>query len=189
MLPVVYQVLTDMHDEEYPVRSAAFSALVDVVLPLAEASKEAMNRLLLAVVMPGIKHGIKSHNPQTRRGFIKLLTSVETKVLANDSWQKQPLLFPDLCALLNPSDGEASFFLNIVHLQTHRRVRALVRLRKQLPSLSIADNSIVHILLHTSAAWCIRIYEKHRAGISQGVYCTAGYVSCTYYLVALLEFT
>lgn len=147
MVPIVYQVLTDMHDQEYPIRGAAFTALVDFVLPLSETSESAMDRLMLAVVMPGIKHGIKSHSPQVRRGFIKLLAAVQAKVLLHAEWRQQPLLFPDLCVLVNTSDGEADFFANFVHLQAHRRVRALTRLRKQLPGLDIADNSVVHVLL------------------------------------------
>ena len=53
--------------------------------------------------------------------------------------QKSPHFYGDLNALTQSDDQNRDFFVNITHIQIHRRARALDRLRKLLQASAVNE--------------------------------------------------
>jgi U3 small nucleolar RNA-associated protein 20 len=96
-------------DSEQPAEGAAAAAVVGQLGP------DDPLRLLPRVLYPQAKSGLRSNNLAVRQEHAALLRQL---VLA------LPGRFPDLLPLTS-KDPEQDFFLNITHLQIHRRGRAL----------------------------------------------------------------
>ena len=73
--------------------------------------------------------GLKDSAEKVQREWVLLLHHLVTHF---------PALFPAYQPLLN-ANPDLDFFLNITHIQAHRRARAIARLRPLLPAASTAD--------------------------------------------------
>eukprot|EP00936_MAST-01D_sp_MAST-1D-sp1_P001467 g1467.t1 len=107
-----------------------------------------LSALMCDLVVPAIHFGIKSHSATTRRSFVSLLATTIRLFPGMKSFHG------DLACLCDVHDPESDFFNNIVHLQLHRRRRALARLRKLCEAaargetkMTLAQSSVVHILI------------------------------------------
>ncbi|CAM9237943.1 unnamed protein product, partial [Phaeothamnion confervicola] len=124
------------------------------------ATAVAFRELMEVVVLPGLRAGVSAQTETARKGFVMVLQTtvavyaeaakpppadptVSAAVLvsavpaAAANGGARTLLLPravpaDLAALLRPKDAEADFFNNLVHLQLHRRRRALTMLRSAI---------------------------------------------------------
>ena len=131
---VIYECLRSMHDSEILMRNAAESAIkrfIDEafqwsIAPTNEGSRElGWFDCVLAIIIPNIHKGIKQSNDGVRRGFVHLLAHmVRTGSGYMEIIEAFPQLHGDMLSLTNV-DPEQDFFENIVHIQLHRRVRAL----------------------------------------------------------------
>ena len=123
--PIVHNVLYYIRDEEDSFRLKASRSLQRFVEmnPIDEAgpSKEEANKLIEKVLLPAIRAGVSHPSEMVRTEY---LTGMAHLVRRNRDWED----VADMFDLLVDDDEEASFFANILHIQQHRRLRALRRL-------------------------------------------------------------
>ena len=116
----MHACFADMHAaDDLALRSAAASALTCMVDAAAASGTETLQQR--------VKGGLY-------RGLLRLAESVDSLPVRQEALQllrrcgqQLPTAFPDLAALMH-SEPEADFFLNVAHLQLHRRARAFQRL-------------------------------------------------------------
>lgn len=152
---VVHECIRCMYDNEHAIRSAALSALkrlVEYVMQWTEEDKFKLsnsyrNDILNGIIMPGIHRGLKEGNDGIFKSFVVFLKYLVTTVrssLQNSSCYETidkivieefySTYHLDMFESLTHEDIEQDFFENIVHIQTHRRIRAIARLKDNLLS-------------------------------------------------------
>lgn len=139
-IPILQAMFYFCHDEEdTAARTHAFSIISYFVrqVVLNEAWYPTLNIQLYGAV----KRGLKSQAESVRGDFLTLLSQ-----LATTFGGREP--FAALAGLLGSGNDDVNIFLNLLHLQQHRRARVLKRLAefaRTAPSLS--NSSIEDILL------------------------------------------
>lgn len=135
----VYECFRCMYDSELLLRTSALSSLktlVDEIVrwSIADSSQSWLD-LLTSHFMAGIHAGIRQSSDIVKRGFIQLLSHVVKDGVILQTGSSIPLfsLHVDL-AVLHHEDPEQDFFENISHIQLHRRIKAMNRLRAQFES-------------------------------------------------------
>lgn len=128
-LPLVFNMLFFIRDpEELALRTNGRYSLLRVIESLKA------REVVVEHVLPAIKKGLRDDDDKYRRTYIDLLGQCA----------KYDVL-PTLNILLYNGDEEADFFVNINHVQVHRRRRAIQRLAKHASEL---DSSVIaHYLL------------------------------------------
>lgn len=130
-----------LQDEDMAVRSNASSMLNKFIFVAAEEGGDSeAARLLSLYVIPTIKKALVSGNDLVRVEGLRLLASLVKKV------DYVPALVT-LRALNAGEDEEASFFENVLHIQTHRRTRALTRLANATDNGLFSSAAIKEYLL------------------------------------------
>lgn len=142
--PLVYCCCHQMFDTDGVVSRGSYKAiktLVGVLCrtddPVTErhiensavwANDQCSRKFLEGTIIPLIRQGLNARNVTVRKYFILILSDVARGCRLSDS----PNLYGDLNVLSNADDQDLDFFLNITHVQIHRRTRAFQRLRKLL---------------------------------------------------------
>lgn len=129
--PIVHNCLFYVRDADDMVnRSSASQAMQRFI---DAATHDHKSRMLIAdTLLPGIERGMKAESELVRNEFFQLLGHV---VASFPQWQA----VSDMIALSVGGDEEASIFANILHIQQHRRLRALRRLADEAAALSSAN--------------------------------------------------
>lgn len=149
LMPLLYCCFNLLHDEDGVLSRGAFKALSTLVSTASVEGNAEWVRLISTTFMACLRVGLKCHNVASRKNFILLISSVTKEFVEKGD----PALCSDLDILRSEDEPELDFFLNITHVQVHRRVRALGRLRKRLLSCDQIDDcpitvqSLIHILL------------------------------------------
>jgi len=149
LVPIVYSCLHLLYDSDGVLNRCAFKALHSLIVRCIDEDAKARSevsidnswlRLIETTLVPALKVGITTRNVSVRRSFIRLLSEVSKGFASHPS----PHLYGDLHTLARSDNEELDFFLNITHIQIHRRARALSRLRKllSLPP-STTDDGVV----------------------------------------------
>ncbi|EUC57511.1 U3 snoRNP protein Utp20, partial [Rhizoctonia solani AG-3 Rhs1AP] len=121
-LPLIYNMLFFIQDpDELSIRSSAALSLKRFVEEVAAENSGDFEKSFTKVVYPGLRYGMRSKFELVRT---EILGVIAHAVARCDSISSLAQLRP----LLADGDDEANFFLNIYHIQTHRRTRALRRL-------------------------------------------------------------
>jgi U3 small nucleolar RNA-associated protein 20 len=159
LLPLIYTCFHMLYDPDGVISRSSNKALKCLVTTCSESALSNMDgkvdlhqnrwvKLIETTVVPCLKIGITTKHLATRRIFILLLSHVARHFVGCNSVH----LYGDLRCLIRDDDQELDFFLNVTHVQLHRRARAFNRLRKvlcahagQLPLFS--DQSFGNILL------------------------------------------
>ncbi|KAI9139232.1 armadillo-type protein [Paraphysoderma sedebokerense] len=142
-LPILYNFIYFIQDpEELSIRSSASFGMIKFIDIAAKS--EAVGDLqfqgyIRHIVFPAVKKGLKARNEQVRQEFVNVLSHL---IRAFPS--QEP--FIEMVPLLADSDEEANFFNNIIHIQTHRRIRSLKRLSDFITQRA-SDNPIRSSLL------------------------------------------
>lgn len=134
--PLIHNLLFFIQDEdELYTRSTASQILQHFCGMTASTSEtaERLGGLIDRVLLPAIQKGMKKPSELVRSEYVSIIAS-----LVKADWYS----VKDLKVLLG-SDEESSFFNNILHLQPHRRVRALRRLSSASSSLSAASAHLI----------------------------------------------
>ncbi|KAI9926925.1 U3 snoRNP protein [Aspergillus wentii] len=123
--PLLYNMLFHVKDdEELAIRSSASFGLKRfmerAVLP-TDNNEEEFESLVTDALFPGLQFGIKQKSELIRSEFVSALGYFVKLNPTRPSVQ-------DMNCLLVGDDEEASFFNNVLHIQQHRRLRALRRL-------------------------------------------------------------
>ena len=128
-----------LYDEDGVVSRAAFKALKTLISCTARQvnsenstseSNEAWIKLAETAIVPVCRNGLASKNKSVRRLFVLLFAELARSFKECQS----PNLYGDLNSLIRDDDPDLDFFLNVTHVQIHRRSRAFQRLRKMLLS-------------------------------------------------------
>ncbi len=153
LMPLMYCCLQLLHDPDGVLSRGALKALSTLIKIASQQSSsedaEVWQRLIETTMMASIRIGIKTHNLAVRKSFVSLLSHTARSFASKESLH----LCSDLTVLIRDDDPELDFFLNITHVQIHRRSRALARLRKFLGGFAdlnecpIKTQSLVTILL------------------------------------------
>ena len=121
-LPVLYNSLYSIQDhEELSIRSNASLAMKRFIDIVASRSTPDFEVIFLRVLYPGLKNGLRSKNELVRAEILGVIAHAVATC-------EQIETLKDMRVLLAGGDEEANFFNNILHLQVHRRSRALRRL-------------------------------------------------------------
>lgn len=130
---VIYNCLFFIRDDEdIATRTSASLGLRRLI---DQASRRQDLEMMSAAILPGLKRGMQEPSELVRSEYLQVTAHLI---------QRCPEWHPikDMIPLLAEGDEEASFFNNILHIQQHRRLRALQRLSSaasQLSSTNIAD--------------------------------------------------
>ena len=123
--PLIFNLLYHVKDvEELAIRTSASLGLKRFIQS-AETKMQSDNsdfgRLLDKILLPALRAGVKHHSEIVRVEFVGTLGDLIKHHRSLKSVE-------DMYDLLAGGDEEASFFNNILHIQQHRRLRALRRL-------------------------------------------------------------
>ncbi|KAF2269148.1 hypothetical protein CC78DRAFT_509265 [Lojkania enalia] len=134
--PLVYNMLYYIKDnEELSIRVNSSLSLRRFIE--ASAGYESFKPFLSSALIPGIQNGMREKSELVRVEFLAVLSYL---VATYADW---PPIY-DLHVLLS-TDEESSFFSNVLHIQGHRRLRALRRLASHASQLQ--GNTISRILV------------------------------------------
>ena len=135
-LPIMNCLFFLLEDQDKATRANSADAIyhfLDLV-----ADDEDLNLVLDKVVVPKILSGLKSKKEDTRKELVEILGKLIEKV---PNFYK----ISDLKILLGTTE-EDGFFGNIYHIQSHRRLRAMKRLRSWVEKGEIGKQNIVLFL-------------------------------------------
>lgn len=186
LLPVVYACFALLQQEDVVISRSAFKALRHLVTRPSSASDLAteefldlpMSKLVETSVMPSARSALRSSNEQIRRHAVALIAEV-SKSHSNSS---SPNLHGDLNILACEENPDLDFFLNILHVQSHRRNRALQRLRFRLNELEGSDrglsvNSLSNVLLPLVTYPIYECKSNLEEGLAQESIATVGAIA------------
>lgn len=131
-LPVVHTCLFFMRDAEDKVnRTSASHALKLFTTAAAEhrSTDSGWTALLDDTLFPGVEYGMRAPSELVRAEFLDVLGHVVEKIPSLPKVKGME-------ALIVGGDEEASFFANAMHVQQHRRLRALRRLSEEAGGLN-----------------------------------------------------
>ncbi|QRW12832.1 U3 snoRNP protein Utp20 [Ceratobasidium sp. AG-Ba] len=135
-LPLLYNMLFFIQDpDELSIRSSASLSLKRFVDLVAERTGSDYEKTFIKMLYPGLRHGLRS---KVEPVCAEVLSVLAHAVATCDSVSALAQLRP----LLADGDDEANFFLNIHHIQVHRRTRALRRLAdlaEKIRSTTLSD--------------------------------------------------
>ncbi|ORY12603.1 U3 snoRNP protein Utp20 [Clohesyomyces aquaticus] len=134
--PLIYNMLYYIKDnDELNIRVNASLSLRRFID--ASVQDPAFKTLLTSAILPGIQNGVKESSELVRVEFVSVLAHL---VKTYSHWPP----VSDLHVLLSEEE-ESSFFNNVLHIQGHRRLRALRRLASNAPQLQ--SKNISHMLI------------------------------------------
>ncbi|KAJ5949202.1 hypothetical protein N7454_000786 [Penicillium verhagenii] len=140
--PLLYNMLFYVKNEdELAIRSsAAFGLKKFVDKAAAEADVEDFEALVTGVLIPALQYGLRQKSELIRSEIVSVLGYFVKMNPTRSSVQ-------DMNGLLVGDDEEASFFNNILHIQQHRRLRALRRLASEARDGNLKSDNLSKIFL------------------------------------------
>ncbi|KAI4259579.1 MAG: hypothetical protein LQ352_000647, partial [Teloschistes flavicans] len=142
--PILHNMLFCIRDtEELAIRANASLALRRFIeanpirTPVDDTSKSDMIKSLL---LPAVRRGALEASELVRAEYLAVMGHL---VRTNTAWEE----VSDMSVLLVADDDEASFFSNVLHIQQHRRLRALRRLAGEARQSRLHSNNVAHFFL------------------------------------------
>ncbi|KAK4948745.1 U3 snoRNP protein [Elasticomyces elasticus] len=139
--PIVYSLLFFVWTtEDFSIRSNALSCLKDFIIKAGEAQSPDIEALVKNVVLPSVKRGFRAESELVRADFVSVYGLLVQHVRNDPDLE-------NLSVLLVGNDEEASFFSNILHIQQHRRLRAIRRLVSEVEKGIISAQNISELFI------------------------------------------
>ncbi|CAI2171430.1 13286_t:CDS:10 [Funneliformis geosporum] len=144
-LPLLFNCLFFIQDpEELSIRNNSSFCITRFISRVVEnheviKTQTDYQNLLIKVIFPAIKRGMKKSIELVRTEFLTILSCAIKKCPSIPQ-------FSDMACLLF-DDDEANFFDNVHHIQIHRRVRALKRFSNECANGKIKINNLVQIFI------------------------------------------
>lgn len=142
--PVLYNMLYYVKDkEELAIRSNASYALrrfVETNVLTEEPSEADSFNLVETVLLPALRSGVSESSELVRIEYLSIMAHL---IRHNPRWE----VINDMSVLLVTDDEEASFFSNILHIQQHRRLRALRRLATEAETRKLHSANVAHFFI------------------------------------------
>ncbi|KZF22404.1 putative HEAT repeat protein [Xylona heveae TC161] len=143
-LPILYNMLFYVKDiEELAIRTNASLTIRRFVESTAidtQAGGSSFTELLASVLLSALRSGVRDASESVRSEYLAITAHI-VKNLPNLAEVK------DMEILLVGDDEEASFFNNILHIQQHRRLRALRRLAAESQLGHLRSSNISHFFI------------------------------------------
>ncbi len=142
--PILFNMLFYVKDnEEMAIRSNASFGLrrfveMNVVSPDAVGTESA--NLTTTVLLPALRIGISESSELVRTEYLSIAAHL---IRHNPEWKE----VNDMCILLVNDDEDASFFSNVLHIQQHRRLRALRRLAAEAHPEGLRSGNVAHFFI------------------------------------------
>lgn len=154
--PILNLMLYAVKDEDLSVRSNSSYSLrrfIDIFTVEKKERDATFNLLLKDLLLPNLRTGLRAKDENVHFEFVSLLSHIVNNSEYFDG-------FKDLQVLLFNNDEEANFFINVGHIQLHRRQRAIKRLGEFANKLS--SSNISHYLLPMIERYAFYEDEKLR---------------------------
>src|SRR5204862_7093081 len=137
--PLLFNMLYYVKDEEeLAIRSSASFSLkrfIQSAAPRIDTGDDEFTDLVNKSLLPALRNGMQQPAETVRAEFVSILGCLV---------KLHPMLpaVSDMAILLANGDEEASFFNNVLHIQQHRRLRALRRLAAEAGAGKVQASSI-----------------------------------------------
>lgn len=142
--PILFNMLFYVKDnEELAIRSNASFALrrfVEMNVFPSDLIETESSNLTRTVLLPALRNGVSEASELVRTEYLSITAHL---IRHNPEWQD----VSDMSVLLVNDDEEASFFGNILHIQQHRRLRALRRLATEARQGGLRSANVAHFLI------------------------------------------
>ncbi|KAL8999217.1 MAG: hypothetical protein Q9169_001882 [Polycauliona sp. 2 TL-2023] len=142
--PILYNMLYYIKDaEELAIRSNASFALRRFIEanPVSVSDMESQRHsMTYSVLLPALRKGASHLSELVRAEYSAVMAHL---VRRNPAWEE----INDMSVLLVGDDEEASFFGNVLHIQQHRRLRALRRLSAEARQGHLHANNVAQFFL------------------------------------------
>lgn len=139
--PIVYNMLYFIQDPtELAVRNNASFSLKHFIDLVANNPSSDFEVIFLRILYPGIRNGLRSKNEVVRVEILGILAYAVEKCRHLGSLQ-------EIRGLLADGDEEANFFNNVLHVQIHRRSRALRRLADYCEQHHLRSSTLAEIFV------------------------------------------
>ena len=141
--PIVHNMLFYIQDaEELTIRTSASHCLKQFVSLCGPSSSQSQTSLdgLKKQLLASLRKGVSNSSELIRAEYLSVFAELLRR---NADWDE----VKDLTPLLMKDDEEASFFTNILHIQQHRRLRALRRLALEARKCQFKSASVAHFLI------------------------------------------
>ena len=140
-VPILYNMLNFIQDPvELAVRNSASYTMRHFIDLVADSTPSDHKNTFLKVLYPGLKNGLRSKNELVRAEILGVIAYAVDKCQGVSSLQ-------EMRVLLEGGDEEANFFNNILHIQVHRRSRALRRLADHCEAGQLRSTTIAEIFV------------------------------------------
>ena len=142
--PILFNMLFYVKDtEELAIRSNASFALrrfVETNIVSSRAAETESSDLTRMVLLPALRNGVSESSELVRSEYLNITAHL---IHHNPEWQD----VNDMTLLLVNGDEDASFFSNILHIQQHRRLRALRRLATEAREGGLRSVNVAHFFI------------------------------------------
>ena len=139
--PLLYNMLYYIKDtEELAIRSNASFALRRFVETNKFNEGDGASVLVKLILLPAIRKGAFEPSELVRAEYLGVMAHL---VRHNPGWEE----INDMYVLLVIEDEEASFFGNVLHIQQHRRLRALRRLANGARQFNLHSVNVAHFFM------------------------------------------
>ncbi|KAK5050569.1 hypothetical protein LTR84_003851 [Exophiala bonariae] len=140
-LPIVHNLLFIVRTvEDFAIRSNSLACLKQFIIRAAAGDRDSLNDLLIKVVLPAALKGSRDQSELMRADFVMIYGLLVQHLRNNED-------LADMVVLLVGGDEEASFFSNILHIQQHRRLRAIRRLVSEVETGGISSAHIADFFI------------------------------------------
>ena len=161
---ILFELIRCMYDSELVIRTGALASLKNFINQSADwsgvtkADFGTVNlgwlEIIHSIIIPAIKVGIKQGTDSVKKGFMSLLAQIvialgQSSVIQADSSLRK-VYYSDLVPFLH-EDPEQNVFDNLNHIQLHRRIRALHKIRSILKPNSIGEGLFDMISINEDA--------------------------------------
>ncbi|KAK0893461.1 U3 snoRNP protein [Friedmanniomyces endolithicus] len=131
-LPILHNCLFYLADIDDLVNRSSAAQALRLFVKAAANNAEALKPMVSQVLIPGIEHGLKTPTELVRAEYLGLLGQIVENL---PEWQA----VSDMSGLTSSTDEEASFFNSALHIQQHRRLRALRSLGDEASHISSSN--------------------------------------------------
>lgn len=161
-LPILHNLLYFANSsDDFAIRSNTIASIRGYIEHSCELEDSTVQGINKKVLLPALKKGLKGGSETFRADHVGLLGLLISKC---PDWPE----LSDMTGLLAYNDDEASFFNNILHIQHHRRVRALRRLVVEVESGRIRSSSISGIFLPLLERFILDVDDARRKNQDEG---------------------
>lgn len=156
--PIVYNMLYFIKDtEELAIRSNASFALRRFVETVRyDEFVNESSEIVKLVLLPALRNGAFESSELVRAEYLTVFAHL---IRHNPTWEE----ITDMSSLLVIQDEEASFFGNVLHIQQHRRLRALRRLADEARRSGLRSANVAHFFIPLIEHFILNKAEEENA--------------------------